>query len=126
MQATKTRTKATQTVPATTVPAPTTNVVYTLNQAATALATAVTPGNTLQAPQKGLGLAWRAAGYKAPNTRAAALAAVMAAHNGPFTLDQAQATLQAAKTAGLNLGSGTPRSYAVAFVKNGYFVQVAQ
>ena len=117
---------AAQAVPATT-PAPTTQTpasgpLYTLSAKAVALATATTPGNTLQRPAPGLGMAWRTAGHTAPNTRAGALAVVLAASNGqPFTQAQAQAWLQAAKASGLNLGSGTPGSYAKAFVGNGYF-----
>ena len=76
--------------------------------------------NTLQAPSKGLGLAWRAAGHKAPNTRCYALAAIQAAHPNGCTMEQAVSALSAAAKAGLNLGSGTPRSYVKAFVANGY------
>ena len=134
-QAAKTRTPknapaapvvAAQAVPATT-PAPTTQTpasgpLYTLSAKAQALATAQQVGNTLQRPAPGLGMAWRTAGHTAPNTRAGALAVVLAASNGqPFTQAQAQAWLQAAKASGLNLGSGTPGSYAKAFVSNGYF-----
>ncbi len=101
--------------------------LYTLNAKAAALAAAgAAAGKTLQAPAKGLGLAWRAAGYTAPNTRALALA-VVAALGTQFTLAQAQAALQAAKAAGtLNLGSGTPGSYCKAFVANGYFAPCSQ
>lgn len=134
-QATKTRTPknapaapvaAAAAVPATT-PAPTTQnsasaPLYTLSAKAQALATAQQVGNTLQRPAPGLGMAWRQAGHTAPNTRAGALAVVLAASNGqPFTQAQAQAWLQAAKASGLNLGSGTPGSYAKEFVGNGYF-----
>lgn len=96
--------------------------LYALNAKAAALAAAgAAAGKTLQAPSKGLGLAWRVAGYTAPNTRALALA-VVAALGDTFTVEQAQAALQAAKAAGtLNLGSGTPGSYCKAFVANGYF-----
>ena len=76
--------------------------------------------HTLQAPSKGLGLAWRNANHTAPNTRASALAAIQAAHPEGCTMGQAVAALQAAKLAGLNLGSGTPRSYVKAFVADGY------
>ena len=76
--------------------------------------------HTLQAPSKGLGLAWRAAGHKAPNTRASALAAIQAAYPNGCTIEEAVSALQAAKLGGLNLGSGTPRSYVKAFVANGY------
>ena len=115
-------------VPATT-PAPTVQnsasaQTYTLSAKAQALATATSVGNTLQTPAKGLGMGWRTAGHTAPNTRAGALATIHAASNGqPFTQAQAVAWLQAAKAAGLNLGSGTPGSYAKAFVANGYFAQ---
>jgi 2-hydroxychromene-2-carboxylate isomerase len=77
-------------------------------------------GLTLQAPAKGLGLAWRNAQHKAPNTRARALAAIQAAHPEGCTMELAIAALQAAKQNGLNLGSGTPRSYVKAFMANGY------
>ena len=76
--------------------------------------------HTLQAPSKGLGLAWRNAKHTAPNTRASALAAIQAAHPEGCTMEQAIAALQAAKLGGLNLGSGTPRSYVKAFMANGY------
>jgi len=76
--------------------------------------------STLQAPSKGLGLAWRAAGHKAPNTRCYALAAIQAAYPNGCTVEQAVSALSAAAKAGLNLGSGTPRSYVKAFVANGY------
>ena len=94
-----------------------------LNEKAQALAASAEArqvGTTLQAPTKGLGLAWRAAGYMAPNTRAYALAAIKAAYPTGCTVAQAVGALQAAKTAGLNLGSGTPNSYVKAFVANGY------
>lgn len=112
--------------PATT-PAPTTQnstsaPLYTLSTKAVALATAQQVGNTLQRPAPGLGMAWRTAGHTAPNTRAGALAVIHSASNDqPFTQAQAQEWLQQAKAAGLNIGSGTPGSYAKAFVGNGYF-----
>ena len=110
------------TTPAPAAQTPASGPLYTLSAKAQALATATTPGNTLQRPAAGLGMAWRTAGHTAPNTRAGALAVVLAASNGqPFTQAQAQAWLQAAKAEGLNLGSGTPGSYAKAFVGNGYF-----
>lgn len=95
--------------------------LYTLSAQAIALAnqgTAAAP--TLQALPTQRGQAWRAAGHKAPNTRAAALAAVMALPQ-PFTFAAAKAALAAAQQAGLNLGTGSPNSYARAFVANGYF-----
>lgn len=95
--------------------------VYSLNDKALALATAEIAGNTLQTPEKGLGRAWRQAGYTASNTRVGALATVLAACGESFTAEQAQAALTAAKKDGLNLGTGTPRSYVAAFIKNGYF-----
>ena len=139
-QATKTRTPknaaaaavvAAATVPATT-PAPTTQNStsaprYTLSAKAQALATAQQVGNTLQRPAPGLGMGWRQAGHTAPNTRAGALAVVLAASKGEaFTQAQAQQWLQEAKAAGLNLGSGTPGSYAKAFVGNGYFAPCSE
>lgn len=101
--------------------------VYTLNPAALALAAQGSNGNpTLQAPSKGLGKGWRAPNYRAPNTRAAACAAIQAACGATFTALQAQGALAAARTAGtLNLGTGTPASYCKAFVKNGYFAPSA-
>lgn len=117
--------------PATT-PAPTTQTsasapLYTLSAKAQALATAQQVGNTLQRPAPGLGMAWRTAGHTAPNTRAGALAVVLAASKGEaFTQAQAQQWLQEAKAAGLNLGSGTPGSYAKAFVGNGYFAPCSE
>lgn len=98
---------------------------YTLNEKALELASSVeAPGFTLQTPDKGLGKAWRAAGHKAPNTRVYALATILANCGETFTQEQAEAALKAARDAKvLNLGTGSPRSYAVAFVKNGYFAQ---
>ena len=117
----------TNTAPAATVaapaaaPAPT----YTLNATALALAAqGATAANTLQRSAPGMGKAWRATGTAKPNTRAQALAAIAAAHTGPFTVAQAQAALAGLHKAGV-LGSGTPRSYCVAFVANGYFAPTA-
>jgi hypothetical protein len=107
--------KADITAPATDAP------VYTLNEKAQAMAELVIGTPTLQTPAKGLGRAWRAAGHTAPNTRVAALAAILASTDGQFTAEKAQAVLTAEKAAGLNLGTGTPRSYVAAFIKNGYF-----
>ena len=114
--------QATQGAPAATV-APTPAACLVLSAKALQLATAgTTAANTLQAPQKGLGMAWRVPGYKATNTRALALATILAACGEEFTADQAQRALDAAKKAGtLNLGSGTPNSYVKAFLGNGYF-----
>jgi len=86
-----------------------------------------TAGATLQAPSKGLGQAWRQAGYKAPNTRAIALNALQAHYPSGFTFAQAVACLQVGVKAGaINLGSGTPNSYCKAFVANGYFTELAE
>jgi hypothetical protein len=98
--------------------------VYTLNEKAAAMAALVVGMPTLQTPAKGLGRAWRTAGYQAPNTRVAALAAILAECNDVFTAETAQAVLTEAKANGLNLGTGTPRSYVAAFVKNGYFTAI--
>ena len=113
----KTKTSA----PATTAPATVAAPTYTLSAAALALAAQGTgAGNTLQRTQVGLGKAWRTTATAAPNTRAVVLAAIAAATNGkPFTAAQAQAAIP--RTA---CGSGSPRSYVVAFVKNGYFAPV--
>jgi hypothetical protein len=99
--------------------------VYTLNEKAMGMAELVIGTNTLQTPagQK-LGREWRKAGHTAPNTRVAALAMVLAECGTEFTAEQAQAALTAGKASGLNLGTGTPRSYVAAFVKNGYFAAI--
>lgn len=96
--------------------------VYTLNDKALALSAIVAPMATLQTPDKALGRAWRSAAYTQPNTRVAALATILAV--APCTAEQAQAALAAGKLAGLNLGTGTPRSYVKAFIKNGYMTKV--
>lgn len=95
--------------------------VYALNDKAAAMAALVIGTPTLQTPAKGLGKTWRAAGHTAANTRVGALAAILAGTDGTFTADAAQAVLAAEKLAGLNLGTGSPRSYVAAFIKNGYF-----
>jgi hypothetical protein len=109
------------------VEAPVTNVViYTLNEKAAKLADEDTgAAATLQASAPKTGKEWRKVGVAKPNTRAAALAAVRKAHPDGFTHEQAVAALIAARKAGLNLGQGTPGSYAKAFVKNGYFAPKA-
>jgi hypothetical protein len=120
-KAPKTAPKAPQATPAAT-PAPT----YALSPKAAALAAAgASAGNTLQRPTTGLGMAWRAPGHKAPNTRALALQAVVAACGPTFTAAQAHAALVAAKAAGLHLGAGSPTSYVNAFIANGYFAPSA-
>lgn len=81
-------------------------------------AAAIAARNTLQAPTKGLGAAWRQANYRAPSLRNGAITAlVQAANNGVVTQQAALAALQS-----VPLGSGTPRSFLVAFVKAGYLV----
>ena len=130
-QAPATAVAAAQAAPATPVAATSqtqaSGPLYTLGAKAAALAAAQQVGNTLQRPAPGLGMAWRQANYVAPNTRAGALAAIAEATNGqPFTQAQAQAILQAAKANGLTLGSGTPGSYAKAFVGNGYFAPCSE
>jgi hypothetical protein len=101
---------------------------YTLNSKALELAAlGANAGPTLQAPTKGLGQAWRQAGYKAPNTRAVALAALVAHYPSGFTFAQAVGVLQAGVKAGaINLGSGTPNSYCKAFEANGYFTELVE
>jgi len=113
-------------VPATTVAAtPAALPLYTLSSVAATLAAAGNQATaTLQAPsrQHGLGTAWRTAGHKAPNTRAIALATVLAAAGGkPFNVSQALVALGTIKA---QLGSGTPNSYCKAFIANGYFAPV--
>jgi hypothetical protein len=98
-------------------------VLFTLNDKAMALASAEIGTPTLQTPDKGLGKAWRAAGFTRPNTRVAALATVLQECGEEFSAAEAEAALRAAKADGLNLGTGSPRSYVVAFIKNGYFEQ---
>jgi hypothetical protein len=101
---------------------------YTLNAKALELAAlGANAGPTLQAPSKGLGQAWRAQGYKAPNTRAIALSALAQHYPNGFTFAQAVACLQVGVKAGaINLGSGTPNSYCKAFVANGYFTELVE
>lgn len=116
---------ATQAPTPTATIAPTPSVAYTLNAKAAALAAAgAAAGNTLQRPAVGLGMAWRSAGHKAPNTRALALGALVTACGTKFTAAEAIAALGEAKKAGLNLGAGSPLSYVKAFIANGYFTEV--
>jgi hypothetical protein len=98
-------------------------VLFTLNDKARAMAELEIGGPTLQTPEKGLGKAWRQAGFTRPNTRVAALAAILATCGDEFTAPAAESALAAAKKEGLNLGTGSPRSYVVAFIKNGYLTQ---
>lgn len=104
------------------VAAPTTGApTYSLNEKAQLLADqGANAGPTLQRSAPGFGVAWRANGKTAPNTRAQALAAIAALAPG-FTAEEAQKALAEMHKAGV-LGSGTPRSYVAAFIKNGYFV----
>jgi hypothetical protein len=104
------------------VAAPTTGApTYSLNEKAQLLAAqGANAGPTLQRSAPGFGVAWRANGKTAPNTRAQALAAI-GAIGAPFTAEEAQKALAEMHKAGI-LGSGTPRSYVAAFIKNGYFV----
>jgi hypothetical protein len=95
--------------------------LFTLNDKASALAAVDAASATLQTPEKGLGREWRKAQYTAPNTRVGALRVL--ADVVPCTAEAAQAALAKAKAEGLNLGTGTPRSYVVAFVKNGYLTK---
>lgn len=95
--------------------------VYTLSAPAEALAAqGDAASNTLQRSAPGFGVAWRQNAKSAPNTRAQALAAI--AEVAPCPLAQAQAALVPLQAAGI-LGSGTPRSYVAAFVKNGYLAE---
>jgi hypothetical protein len=96
---------------------------YTLSANASALAAqGGDAANTLQRSAPGFGAAWRAHGAQRPNTRAQALAAI-GALKAPFTAQDARSALVSLHKKGI-LGSGTPRSYVVAFVKNGYLVPV--
>lgn len=73
---------------------------------------------TLQAPAKGLGKAWRQVGHKAPSLRHGAIQAIVkASKRGVITEEDALAALKA-----VPLGSGTPRSFFKAFVEQGYLV----
>lgn len=66
-----------------------------------------------------VGNAWHATAVLKPNTRAVVLSAVHAAlGTGPFTYQQWTQVL--ANLPAGTLGSGTPRSYFAAFVKQGY------
>lgn len=69
--------------------------------------------------KSGLGHGWVAAAKPAPNSRAAAVAALQALGDS-FTQAQALAALAALPKG--TLGSGSPRSYWAAFVANGYIV----
>lgn len=104
------------------VAAPTTGApTYSLNEKAHLLAAqGANAGPTLQRSAPGFGVAWRAHGKTAPNTRAQALAAIAVLAPG-FTAEEAQKALAEMHKAGV-LGSGTPRSYVAAFIRNGYFV----
>jgi hypothetical protein len=64
---------------------------------------------------------WREPKHTAPNTRAQALATILAACGEQFTAEQAQQALSAIRTV---LGAGTPGSYVKAFIANGYFTPV--
>ena len=115
------KTKGTKTEVETTVAAPASALRYGMNEKAQALAAqGADAGLTLQRSAPGFGVAWRANGKTAPNTRAQALAAI-GAIDAPFTAEEAQKALAEMHKAGI-LGSGTPRSYVAAFIKNGYFV----
>jgi len=95
-----------------------------LNSAALALAAlgAQAPA-TLQRGTVG-GPQWRNHGVTKPNTRAIALAAI-ATLGAQFTALQAQGALAGLAQAQPGvLGSGTPRSYVAAFIKNGYMATV--
>src|SRR3546814_9366121 len=84
-------------------------------------AQAIVDRATLQAPSKGLGKGWRQPGYKAPNLRHGAIQAIVqASNNGTITAAAALAALGS-----VPLGSGTPRSFLVAFAACGYLVPVA-
>lgn len=76
------------------------------------------------AATKGNGKDWRATGVDRKNTRAGALAVVYSVCGAKFTEDQAIAALRKAKdNDGLNLGTGSPKSYVKAFIANGYFAK---
>ena len=115
------KTKVTKTEVETTASETSGAPTYSLNEKAQLLAAqGANAGPTLQRSAPGFGGAWRANGKTAPNTRAQALAAIAALEPG-FTAEAAQKALAEMHKAGI-LGSGTPRSYVAAFIKNGYFV----
>jgi hypothetical protein len=103
------------------VPAIVDTTVYTLGEKALGMAMAETVGDTKQRlfpKQKD----WRSAGKLAPNTRAKALAVVLAQCGDTFTADQVMVALKDAKA--LDQGaSWTPASRFKAFVANGYFAK---
>lgn len=86
-------------------------------------AQAITPRNTRQGAGSGMGNAWHSAptASNGTNTR---YAVIQAWHQlgqaGPFTHQQALAAI-----AGLPLGSGTPQSYFVEFLRQGYLAIAA-
>lgn len=115
------KTKVAKTEVAKTAPEAARAPTYMLNEKAHTLAAqGAEAALTLQRSAPGFGVAWRANGKTAPNTRAQALAAIAALAPG-FTAEAAQKALAEMHKAGI-LGSGTPRSYVAAFIKNGYFV----
>ena len=91
---------------------------YELDEKAVKIAETVdSPRATLQRSAVGFGRAWRQHGVAKPNTRALALSAIWQV--APCTAEEAAAALRPLAEQGI-LGSGTPRSYVVAFIKNGY------
>lgn len=98
--------------------------VFACTLTITPKAQAVAARNTLQrgATPTGLGKGWHAGCKPATNSRHTTLAA-LAALGTSFSYAQAIAALAALPKA--TLGSGTPRSYLVAFVKENYLVATA-
>lgn len=120
MQATKATTKAQATATKAAAAAPATQAAPVLQVTAKAHAVIAKAGqNTKQRGTQRLGKAWHTGAVAKPNTRAAALAAIAAALPQGGTLAQCQAALAPLHAQGV-LGSGTPRSYCVAFVAAGY------
>jgi hypothetical protein len=103
------------------VAVPATAPAYVLGDKATAIVAAaprVTAQRLAQVTTPKVAGHWaKVNGTSGSNTRAAALAAIAAV--APCSAESAAAAL---KASGVHLGSGTPRSYVVAFIKNGYLV----
>lgn len=92
------------------------------------LAKAARQGLTLQRPAKGLGLQWRAAGYKAPSVRHAALQAladVATDEDGDLivTYEAAIRAFKALADQG-GLGCSTPAARLAKFVRSGHLVAI--
>lgn len=84
-------------------------------------ASTVRSGDTLQGAHLKAGKAWRAAGYRAPSVRNAALAALeaIADDDGNFTYTDAMAALKALADAN-QLGCSTPATRFSKFLRSGH------